>query len=147
MEWLHPVALEQEVAIDIEVAALVAVDLNSQSVLYPFLVQVLADVAEHGVAKITGIFTFTAHIIDVLPGTLERADHSVIAVNRSGDTGPDTLTLVAALDQGLAAGEGIVHGLALALVEDGWPSSITACHGSVIFILSVAVGETIPNED
>lgn len=52
VEWLHPVTLEQEVAVDIEVAAVVAADLNTQLGLNLLLVQVLADPAKSRVAEV-----------------------------------------------------------------------------------------------
>merc|ERR1712093_802583 len=46
VEWLHPVTLEKEVSVDIEVAAVIAADLNAKLLLNIGLVQELADPAE-----------------------------------------------------------------------------------------------------
>ena len=66
MERLHPVALEEEVSVDVEVAAVVAADLNTELFLNVSLVQVLADVSESRVAKVAAILTLAADIIDIL---------------------------------------------------------------------------------
>lgn len=47
----------------------------------------------------------------------------------------------------MAAREGIVHGLASALVDDCWPASITTSHGSVVLVLFQTVGETVADHD
>lgn len=52
VEWLHPIALEEEVAVDIEVTAVVAANFDAELLLDICLVQELADPAESGVAEI-----------------------------------------------------------------------------------------------
>lgn len=66
VEGLHPVALEEEIAVDIEVAAVVAADLDSEFLLNIFLVQELADPAKCRVAEIARVLTFTTDIVDIL---------------------------------------------------------------------------------
>lgn len=63
---MHPVALEEEVSVDIEVAAVIAAYFNTELLLNVFLVQVLADVSESRVAKVAAILTLAANIIDIL---------------------------------------------------------------------------------
>lgn len=139
MERLHPVALEQEVPVDVEVAALIAANLNAKSRHDLFLVEVFADVTKHGIAEITAVLTFAADVIDVLASALIRSDHGIIAIDRGGNARPDALAVVAVLDERQTARKGVVHGLAFALVEDGWPSSVTAGHWAIVGVLSVAV--------
>lgn len=51
MEWLHPVTLEEEVAVDVKVAAVVAVDSLHAEGGHDFpLVEVLVNVAQAVVA-------------------------------------------------------------------------------------------------
>jgi hypothetical protein len=66
VERLHPVALEEEVSVDVEVAAVIAADFNAELFLNISLVQVLADVTESGVAKVAAILALAADIIDIL---------------------------------------------------------------------------------
>jgi len=89
VERHHPVTLEEEVAVDIEVAGLVVADFYTQRLLNVILVEVVADPAELGVAEVVAILAFATDIIDVLAGALVWADHSVVAVDGSGDTRPD----------------------------------------------------------
>lgn len=146
MVRLHPVTLEQEVAVDVEVARFIAGNLSTESLDNLGLVEVLADVAESGVAEVTLILALATDIVDVLTGPLVRAENGVVAVNRSRNARPDTLAVVAVLDQGLAARESIVHGLASGFVNDAGPATITAGHWAVRGVLVVAVGETIANQ-
>ena len=66
MERLHPVALEEEVSVDVEVAAVIATNFNTKLLLDVSFVQVLADVSESRVAKVAAILTLAADIIDIL---------------------------------------------------------------------------------
>lgn len=66
VEWLHPVALEKEVSIDIEVAAIIAADFDTKFLLDFFLVQIFADIAKSRIAKIAGVFALATDIIDIL---------------------------------------------------------------------------------
>jgi hypothetical protein len=52
VEWLHPVTLEEEVAVDIEVTAVVAANFDAELLLDICLVQELADPAKSGVAEV-----------------------------------------------------------------------------------------------
>jgi len=52
VEWLHPIALEEKVSVDIEVAAVIAADLNTELSLDIRLVQEFADPAKSRVTKI-----------------------------------------------------------------------------------------------
>ena len=66
VEWLHPFALEKEVSIDIEVAAIIAADFDTKFLLDFFLVQIFADIAKSRIAKIAGVFALATDIIDIL---------------------------------------------------------------------------------
>lgn len=66
VEWLHPVSLEKEVAVDIKVAAVIAADFDTKLTLDICLVQELANPAECGVAKVARILTFSTNIVNVL---------------------------------------------------------------------------------
>lgn len=66
VERLHPVTLEEEVSVDIEVAAVIAADFNTEFLLHIGLVQELANPAKGRVAQVAGVFTFTTDIINIL---------------------------------------------------------------------------------
>jgi hypothetical protein len=66
VEGLHPVALEQEVSVDVKITAIVAADLNAKLFLDFPLVQILADITKSGIAKVTRILALASDIIDVL---------------------------------------------------------------------------------
>lgn len=66
VEWLHPVALEKEVSIDIEVAAVIAADFDTKFLLDFLLVQIFADVAKSRIAEVAGVFALATDIIDIL---------------------------------------------------------------------------------
>jgi len=63
---LHPVTLEEEVAVDIKVAAVVAADFNTELLLDICLVQILTDPAKSGVAEVVRILTFATDVVNVL---------------------------------------------------------------------------------
>lgn len=144
---LHPVALEEKVAIDIEVAAIVGRDLGAEGLHDLLVVQVAADPAELGVAQVAAVLALAADVVDVLARALVGSQERVVAVDGGRHAGPDALAVVAALDQRLAAREGVVHGLAFAFVEDGGPAAVAAGHGAVVFVLGQAVGEAVADED
>lgn len=146
VERLHPVTLEQEVAVDVEVAAVVAGDLGTNSLHDVGLVEVLGDPAKLSVAEVAAVLALATDIIDVLTSALVRSQQGVVAVDGGRDTGPDALRVVAALNQIGAARVGVVHSLTLALAEDGRPATITAGHGPVVLVLGQAIGETVTNE-
>jgi hypothetical protein len=52
VKWLHPVSLEQEVSINIEVAAVVAAHFDAELLLHFSLVQIFADIPEGRIAKV-----------------------------------------------------------------------------------------------
>lgn len=66
MERLHPVTLEEEVSVDIEIAAVICADFNTELSLDVLLVEELADPAKSRVAEIARIFTLSSDVIDVL---------------------------------------------------------------------------------
>ena len=104
MEGLHPVALEEEVAVNVEIAAVVASDLGAQC-LHDFLVvQVFADPAELGIAQVAAVLALAADVVDVLACALVWAEERVVAVDGCGHAGPDAFAVVAALDERFAAG-------------------------------------------
>lgn len=146
MVGLHPVALEQEVAVDVEVAAVVGGDLGADSLHDLLLVEVRADPINLIVAQLV-VTALAADIVDILSGALVRADHSVVTVDGGRDAGPDRLGLVAALDEAGAAGIGIVHGLARRLIQDGRPAALAAGHGTVVLVLSKTIGQTVPDQN
>lgn len=143
---LHPVTLQQEVAVDIKVAAIVAVHLGTKSLHDLGLVQPLGNILELVIAKVAAL-AVSANIVRVAATALVRSNHSIIAVNACGNTGPDALGVVARLDQGLAAGKSVVEALALALVKNSRVAALTASHGAVVLVLSIAVGQAIANKN
>jgi hypothetical protein len=52
VEWLHPVSLEQEVSINIEVAAVIAAHFDAELLLDFSLVQIFADIAKGRIAEV-----------------------------------------------------------------------------------------------
>lgn len=66
VEWLHPVALKQEVSVDIKVAAVVAADLNTELLLDFPLVEIFTYIAKSRVAEVAGVLALATNIIDVL---------------------------------------------------------------------------------
>ncbi|GJC86760.1 hypothetical protein ColLi_09599 [Colletotrichum liriopes] len=147
VERLEPIACEEEVAVDVEVAAVVAVDLGTEGILDLILVEVLADPAKSRVAEVAAVLALAADVVDVLAGALVGADEGVVAVDAGGNARPDTAGVVAVLDQALAAGESVVHGLAFALVEDSGVATLAASHGTVVAVLGPAVGQTVTDQD
>lgn len=57
------------------------------------------------------------------------------------------MRLVAVVDKRLAARQGVVHALALALAQDRLVTTLTAGHGAVVGVLGVAISETVADED
>jgi hypothetical protein len=147
VEWLHPIALEEEVSVDIEVAAVVAADFNAKLLLDIGLVQEVADPAESRVAKVVGILALSTDIIDILASSLVWSNHSVVAVDTGRDAGPDTLAVITSLNHALAAGKGIFHSLALPLIKNSWVSALSAGHWLIVLILSKAISQTVADED
>lgn len=133
--WFHPVALEQKVSVDVEVARVVLANFNSKLFLNIFSVEIFAHPVEFSIAQ-TAIRALLADIVHVLTGSLERTDHGIVAVDTGRDTRPDTLAIITILDEGLAAGKRVFHRLAFALVENGRVSTLTTGHGLVVLVLS-----------
>jgi hypothetical protein len=138
--------VEEEVAVNIKVARVIAVNFGTESLTHALLVEVLGNVAHALVAKVGGVLALAADIIDVLAGALVRGKQSVVAVDRGWDTDPGALAIVAGLDHGQTAGKSVVHGLAGSLVEDSWVTTFTASHGAVVLVLSQAIGQTVTDQ-
>lgn len=147
MEGLHPITVEQEVAVDVEVAAIVAIDcLYAKGLHNVLLVQVLVDGGKARVAKAAS-FAVNANIVRVTARLLVGADHLVVAVDGSRNAAQPALALVAACNHGLASGQGVVHALALALVKNSIVTTITTGHGAVVGVLRVRISQAIADED
>ena len=147
VEWFHPITLEQEVAIDIEIAAVVAVDFDTEALHDVGLVEPLRNVSELAIAEVAAVLALAANVVNILTGTLVGADHGVIAIDGCRHTRPDALTFVAILDQRLTAGKSVVHRLTFAFTKNGRPAAITTSHRSVMLILSHAIRKAVANED
>jgi len=143
---LHPVTLEKEVAVDVKVARVVGRDLSADGLHDLLLVEVARDPVNLVVAELV-VTAWPADIVDVLACALVGTDHGVVAVDGGGHTRPDRLRLVAVLDQAGATWVGVVHGLAGALVKNGWPATLTASHWAVVLVLGETIGQTVANED
>ena len=144
---LHPVAGEEEVAVDVHVAAVIAVDLNTKSGLNIVLVEVLRDPAESRVAEVATVLAVATDVVDVAASALVRTHHGVVAVDAGGNARPDAAGLVASLDEVLASRKGVVHGLALALVQDRGVATLAASHRAVVSVLSKAIGKTVADQN
>jgi hypothetical protein len=134
VEWFHPVALEQEVSVDVEIARVVLANFDSKLFLDILSVEIFADPVEFSIAQ-TAIRALLADIVNVLTSSLEWTDHGIVAVDTCRDTRPDTLAIITILDKGLAAGKRVFHRLAFALVENGRVSALTTGHGLVVLVL------------
>ena len=66
VEWLHPVTLEEEVAVDIKVTAVVAANFDTELLLNICLVQVFADPSKSRVAEVASILAFATYVVNVL---------------------------------------------------------------------------------
>jgi hypothetical protein len=86
-------------------------------------------------------------IVDVLTGFLVWANECIVTVDASWHTRPDALTVVTVLNQAQASWKSIIHGLALALIKDSWPSTITTGHWLVVIVLGKTIGETVTDEN
>ncbi len=135
MEWLHPIAGKQKVPIHVEIAAVVPIGFRSQCFQHMRLVQILGDPIQLLVAETTTVSALNPDIIWVLAGLLVGANDGVVAVDAGGNAGPHASRAVAAFDEGFAAGQRIVHGLAFTFAEDGRPAAVAAGHGAVVVVL------------
>ena len=145
VERLHPVAVEEEVAVDVHVARVVGSDFRAESFHHRLLVEILADPAKLVVTEIA-VFAGNADVVWVLAGTLVRAEDGVVAVDRCRDAHPGALAVVAGLDHGETAGESIVHRLAGSLIDDGRIAAFTAGHGAVLWVLGEGVSQAVANK-
>ena len=143
---LHPVTLEQEVAVDVKVAGLVRGDFSAQGLHDLLLIEILLNPVEFVVAQRVATARL-ANVVDILASALIRANHGIVAVDGGRDARPDRLGLVAVLDEAGAARVGVVHGLALALVQDSGPATLSTGHGPVVLVLGQAIGEAIADEN
>jgi hypothetical protein len=144
---LHPVTSKEEVAVDVHVAAVIAVDLSTKSLLDLIQVEVVRDVAKARVAQVAAVLAVASDIIDVATSALVGAHHRIITVDGSGNARPGAARLVAALDKGLATGQGVVHALALTVAQDSGVATLTASHRAVVTILGVAIGKTVTDQN
>lgn len=144
---LHPVTVEEEVAVDVKVAGVIPINFSPDGVADFVLVQVFRDVAHALVAKVALVLALAANIVHVLSGLLVRSKESIVTVNRRRDTDPCALAAVARLNHGLAAAKGVVHGAARALVQHSRITTITTGHGAVVFILSETISQSVPNQN
>ena len=85
VERLHPVTGKHEVSVDVKVASLVAVDLNTKGVHNILLVEVLGDPAKSSIAEVGRVLTLATDIVDVATSALVRSDHGIVAVNGGGN--------------------------------------------------------------
>jgi hypothetical protein len=146
VEGLHPVTLEQEVAVDVHVARSVVADLSAESLHDVGTVEVLLDPLELVVAEVAA-GALGADVVGVHASALVGTDHSVVAVDGGGNARPNALAVVARLDELLAARKRVVHSLALLLIKDSGPATITASHGTVVLVLSKTIGETVTDQN
>lgn len=99
MEWFHPITGDQEIPVYIKVAAIVAFNLNPETLHDLGFVQPLSDPTNLRVAKRATIRTLRAYVIWILSTPLVRPDHVVIAVDGGRNTSPDTFTVVTTLNE------------------------------------------------
>lgn len=135
MERLHPITRAQEVAVDIEIAAIVAIGFCTQRFDDVRLVQVLCDPVELLVAQTSPVSALDTNVIRVLARALVRAYDGVVAIDRSSHAGKDIARDIAAFNEISASRDGVVHRTAFAFVEHGGPAAFAAGHGAVIIVL------------
>jgi hypothetical protein len=75
VEWLHPIALEKEVSVNIEVTAIIAADFGTELLLDFLLVEIFTNIAKSRIAEVAGVLAFATDVIDVLERKL--ADYQV----------------------------------------------------------------------
>lgn len=147
VEWLHPVAFEEEVAIDIKVAAVVAIDsLNPKSGHNVALVEILVDVAQAGVTEAAALAVDT-HVVRIATRLLVSSENLIVAVHRGRHAAEPALAFVAAADHGLTARQGVVHGLALALTQNSIVATFSASHGAVVRVLAVRISQAVADQN
>lgn len=144
---LHPVSLEEEVTVDVEVAAVIFGNLSAQSFHDGGFVEIFTDPAKFRVTQVSRILALSANIVNILASTLVGTDHCVVAVNGGRNTAPSTFAFIASFDETQAAGEGVVHSLAFAGRQNCRCVTFATSHRSVVVVLRQAVGETITDHD
>lgn len=107
----------------------------------------LRDPAHLRIAKVVGIFTLSANIIDIQSGALIRANQSVVTVDGCRDTRPHGLRVIAVLDHTSTTRIGTVHSIALRVTQSRRVSTSTTSHGAVVLVLGEAIGKTVANEN
>jgi len=147
VEGLHPVTLEKEVSVDVKVTAVIAADFNAELLLDFRLVQELTDPSKSRVAQVAAIFALATDIVNVLSSSLIWSNHSIVAVNACRNARPNTLAVIAVLDQALATWKCVVHSLTFAGIEDSWVSTLSASHWSVVLILGKTIGQSVTDKD
>jgi len=143
---LHPVTVEQEVTVNVEVARVVTTDLGAESLPHIFFVEILADIVHALVAQVGTRIALHADIVNILACALIRAHHGVVTVDGGRHAEPRALAVIARLNHGLATAQGVVHRLAALLIQNSGVTTLTASHGAVVLILSQAVSQTVSNE-
>lgn len=146
MEGLHPITGEEEVSVDVKVAGVVLADLGAESLHDLGSVEVLADPVKLIVAK-TVAAALLGNVVRVAASLLVRTNHGIVTVDGGGNTRPDALAVVTALNQAQATGQGVVHSLALLGIKDSRRATLAASHGTVLRVLSQTIGETVTNKD
>ena len=79
VEWLHPVAMQQEISIHVEIAAIIAVNFGTQSLEDFGPIEPLGDPTKLHVAQRSTIRAFFADIVRVLTRALIRTDQATVA--------------------------------------------------------------------
>lgn len=143
----HPVAIQQEVSVYVEVTRRESIDFGSHCLLDMVSVEVLGNEPELRVTEILGVLAFFTNVIHILSRPLIWAHHDVVAINRRRDTRPDAFALITAFDERLAPGKCIVHPATSALIKDGRPTAVPTSHGPIECILSHPIGETVPDQN
>jgi hypothetical protein len=145
VEWLGPIAIEQERTVYIGIAAIVRLNLGTHSLHDRRLVEVFRDPLGLGIAQVRLVLALLTNIVNVVPRLLEGAKHGVVTVDGARNTVPGALRVVAALNERLASGEGIVHGLARALVQNRsvFAAVIATSHGTIVSILRLWVRQAV----
>lgn len=146
VEGLHPVALEHEAHVDLHVARLVLIDLDSKRSLDILLVQVVLDSVQNRVAESTVALALFADIVGVLLGHLVGGDHLLVAVGGGGQAAEDRVGIVASLDQVGAGWVRISHLVAGGIVQDR-AVRVAAGHLGVVLVLDLGISETVANEE
>lgn len=146
VEGLHPVTMEEEVAVDVEVARIIAFGLGTKGLANTLLVEVVGNIAHALVAEVRLVLALATDIVDVLASLLVGCKKGVVAVNRGRNTDPGTLAVVAGFNHGLATRQGVIHRLAAALIQNSRVATVAASHWAVVLILGQAVSQTVSDK-